>query len=299
MSKLKNIISAARLRTLPLALSCIFTGNAIAYYFEAFSWLVFSLSILTTLFLQVLSNFSNDLGDSEKGTDNVDRIGPVRATQSGAFSPTEMKKLIKMMVGLSLISGILLILVSQILWWEKMFIFVLGLLAIWSANNYTKGNVAYGYRALGDIFVFIFFGIVGVLGSLFLSIHKINNAAILPAIGVGLLSVSVLHLNNMRDFVNDKNSGKITWAIKIGFENSKIYFLLLIIGAIISWSAYVFTQNQVNYYSYLYWIGFLPLIFVLIKFFKVRENKAYDNLLKPTALTTFLISILFFLSQIF
>lgn len=299
MTTFNKIISAARLRTLPLALSCIITGNAIAYYFEAFSWAIFNLSILTTLFLQVLSNFSNDLGDSEKGTDNADRVGPQRSTQSGEVSYEDMKKWIKTTAILALISGISLIFISNILWWEKLLIFILGLAALWAANNYTRGNVAYGYKAYGDLFVFVFFGLVGVMGSLFLSIHKINNAAILPAIGVGALCVAVLHLNNMRDFVNDQASNKITMAIKLGFENSKIYFLILIISAIVSWGSYVLTQNAVNYFSYLYWLGFIPLILILVKFFKIKELKDYDMLLKPTALSCFAISILFFISQIF
>lgn len=298
MTTFQKILSAARLRTLPLALSCIITGNAMAYYFESFSWTIFGLSILTTLFLQVLSNFSNDLGDSEKGTDNAERIGPQRTIQSGEVSYEAMKKWIKITAGLALVSGIILILVSNILWWEKLLIFMLGLAALWAANNYTRGNVAYGYRAYGDIFVFIFFGLVGVMGSLFVSVHKLNNAAILPAIGVGALSVAVLHLNNMRDFINDQASNKITMAIKFGFENSKIYYLILIISSIVSWGSYVLTQNSVNIFSYLYWLGFIPLFFILINFFKIKELKDYDKLLKPTALTCFATSVLFFISQI-
>jgi 1,4-dihydroxy-2-naphthoate polyprenyltransferase len=299
MSNLKHLISAARLRTLPLALSCIITGNAIAYYFNSFTWSIFLLSILTTVLLQVLSNFSNDLGDSEKGTDNASRIGPERAIQSGAVSVGEMKSWIKITAILALISGISLILISHILWWEKIIIFTLGLASLWAAKNYTQGDVAYGYKAYGDAFVFVFFGLVGVLGSLFLSIHKLNNAALLPAIGVGALCVSVLHLNNMRDYINDQNSNKITLAIKLGFENGRIYFILLFLLAIVTWGSYVFTQNAINYFSFIYWIGVIPLVFILVKFLKIKENKDFDSLLKPTALTCFLLSILFFISQIF
>ena len=299
MGLLKSIIYASRLRTLPLALSCIITGHAMSYYLGAFHWVVFNLCILTTLLLQILSNFSNDLGDSEKGTDNEARIGPKRAIQSGMLSHDEMKKMLKAMIGLALISGILLLLFSNILWWEKLILLAVGLGAIWAAMNYTQGNVAYGYRAFGDIFVFLFFGIIGVLGSLFLNIHQINNAAFLPAIGVGCLAVCVLHLNNMRDLINDAHSDKITVAIKLGFENSRIYFVLLILAAITSWSSYVFTQNVTNYFSFIYWIGFIPLIFIVIRFLRLKELKDFDLLLKPTALTTFLLSILFFISQIF
>lgn len=298
MTTIQKILSAARLRTLPLALSCIITGNAIAFYFNSFSGLIMGLSILTTVLLQVLSNFSNDLGDSEKGTDNAERIGPKRAIQSGEVSADEMKSWIKITAVLALVSGVLLILIANMLWWEKLIIFILGLSALWAANNYTRGKIAYGYKAFGDLFVFIFFGLVGVLGSLFLSIHQVNNAAFLPAIGIGALSVAVLHLNNMRDFVNDKASNKITFAIRLGFENSKIYFILLILIAIISWGSYVFTQNAINFFSYIYWFGFLPLLLILAKFLKTKDYKDYDKLLKPTALSCFGLSILFFISQI-
>jgi len=298
MGKFKSILYASRLRTLPLALSCIITGHAMAYYLGAFHWVVFILCLLTTLLLQVLSNVSNDLGDGEKGTDNEERVGPPRAIQSGMLSPIEMKKILKTIRVLALISGILLLLFARILLWEKLILLVIGVSAIWAAINYTQGNIAYGYRAFGDVFVFLFFGIVGVLGSLFLNIHQINNAAFLPAVGLGCLATSVLHLNNMRDLINDAKCGKITVAIQFGYENSRVYFILLILAAIASWSSYVFTQNVTNYFSYVYWLGFIPLIFILMKFLKIKELKEYDILLKPTALTTFMLSILFFISQI-
>ena len=298
MSLLPSIIHASRLRTLPLALSCIITGNAMAYYFGAFDWKIFVLSLVTTLFLQIVSNFSNDIGDSEKGTDNNERIGPTRAIQSGLISANELKLISKTTMILALLSGVALLCISNLIWWEKLILLLIGLAGIWAADNYTNGKVAYGYRAYGDVFVFLFFGLVGVLGSLFLNIHHINNAAILPAIGIGCLTTSVLHLNNMRDMINDKNSGKITVAIQLGFENSRIYFIILLLLAICAWGSYVWTQNITNLYSYLYWIGFIPFIFILTKFWKINEFKDYDNLLKPTAMACFFLSILFFLSQV-
>lgn len=296
--KLEDIIIASRLRTLPLAMSSIITGNAIAYYFGAFNWPIFILSILTTVSLQLLSNYSNDLGDSEKGADNDDRIGPKRTIQSGRISTSEMKRIIKISILSSLLFGIGLIVISNLLWWEKLGLFIIGIASIWAANNYTRGNLAYGYRALGDVFVFLFFGLVGVLGSLFLNIHSLNNAALLPAIGVGFLCTSVLHLNNLRDMHTDKIANKLTFAIKLGYENSKLYFLFLILGAILIWGSYVFTQNITNYFSFLYWIGFIPFLGILIRFFKIEHHAAYDQLLKPTAISTFILSILFFISQI-
>jgi 1,4-dihydroxy-2-naphthoate octaprenyltransferase len=298
MSQFKSILYASRLRTLPLALSCIITGNAMAYYLGAFHWSIFFLSIVTTLLLQIVSNFSNDIGDSEKGTDNEDRIGPQRAIQSGVMTPDELKKILKIAMLLALLSGIALILVANILWWEKLLLFLIGLIALWAADNYTKGDIAYGYRAYGDVFVFLFFGIIGVMGSMFLNVHQLNNAALLPAIGVGCLTTSVLHLNNLRDMMNDAKSGKITVAIQFGYENSRIYFIVLIISGMLSWGSYVFTQNLTNWFSYTYWLGFISFILILIKFLRIKELKDFDSLLKPTALATFFLSILFFISQV-
>lgn len=298
MSQFKSILHASRLRTLPLALSCIITGNAMAYYLGAFQWEIFFLSIVTTLLLQIVSNFSNDIGDSEKGTDNEDRIGPQRAIQSGVMTPDELKKILKITMLLALLSGIALILVANILWWEKLLLFLVGLIALWAADNYTKGDIAYGYRAYGDVFVFLFFGIIGVIGSMFLNVHQINNAALLPAIGVGCLTTSVLHLNNLRDMMNDAKSGKITVAIQFGYENSRIYFIVLILIGLLSLGSYVFTQNLTNWFSYTYWLGFISFILILIKFLRIKELKDFDMLLKPTALATFFLSILFFISQV-
>jgi 1,4-dihydroxy-2-naphthoate octaprenyltransferase len=299
MSSIKNLIYASRLRTLPLACSCAIVAGAMAYYVAAFDGIIFSLSLLTIVLLQVLSNFANDLGDSQKGTDNEHRIGPERAVQKGLISMQKMDQYVKILTGLAFLSGLMLLFFSNMLLWQKMLFIALGIAAIAAAKFYTMGKMAYGYRGYGDIFVFLFFGIVGVVGSLFLYIHVVNLAALLPAVGVGLLSVAVLHLNNMRDLVNDLQSGKMTLAIRLGHENSKLYFLFLIVGGIFSWGFFPLTQTWVHVFSYIYYIGFIPLFYVLFIFFKIKEAAQYDKLMKPLALSVFLISLLFFVSQIF
>jgi 1,4-dihydroxy-2-naphthoate octaprenyltransferase len=287
------------LRTLPLACSCAIVAGAMAYYVAAFDGIIFSLSLLTIVLLQVLSNFANDLGDSQKGTDNEHRIGPKRAVQKGLISMQKMDQYVKILTGLAFLSGLMLLYFSNMLLWQKMLFIALGIAAIAAAKFYTMGKMAYGYRGYGDIFVFLFFGIVGVVGSLFLYIHVVNLAALLPAVGVGFLSVAVLHLNNMRDVVNDLQSGKMTLAIRLGHENSKLYFLFLIVGGIFSWGFFPMTQTWVHVFSYIYYIGFIPLFYVLFIFFKIKEAAQYDKLMKPLALSVFLISLLFFVSQIF
>jgi len=299
MSLIKNLIYASRLRTLPLACSCAIVAGAIAYYLEAFDGAIFSMSLLTIVLLQILSNFANDLGDSQKGTDNEHRIGPIRAVQKGLISIYKMENYVKALTGITFISGLILLYFSNMLIGQKVFFIILGISAIAAAKLYTMGEIAYGYRGYGDLFVFLFFGIIGVVGALFLYIHVLNLAAFLPAIGVGCLSVAVLHLNNMRDMENDALSGKITLAIRLGNENSKLYFMFLIVIGIFSWGFFPASQTVVNLYSYLYYIGFLPLFFVIYSFFKIKKKSEYDRLMKPLAFSVFFISLLFFISQIF
>lgn len=298
MNLAQSLWHAARPRTLPLSLSGVIVGHAIAYYLGVFDDIIFGLNLTVVMLLQILSNFANDLGDSEHGVDNADRIGPKRAIQSGLISKDQMKGYIKSIVIITLLLGTLLVVISNLLWYEKMILLLIGLVAIGSAMAYTRGKISYGYRGYGDIFVFVFFGLVSVLGSLFLCIHKINNAALLPAIGIGLLSVSVLHLNNMRDRSHDALNAKRTLAVKIGRENGRIYFLLIVLLGVIFWACFPFTQNQESIFRFLYWIGLLPILFILNKFFKIKEDKQFDTLLKPMAVLTFITSVLFFISQI-
>ena len=252
-TKLKAWISAARLRTLPLSISGILVGSAFAYqrldYWNAtksflqnknveesglsklidafnfeFNYIIPILALITTLGFQILSNFANDYGDGVKGTDNEDRIGPMRALQSGIISPKEMKRAMVITAVLTLISAILLIYVS--LGIERLlislFFLVLGIAAIWAAIKYTVGDNAYGYRGLGDVFVFIFFGPVSVMGIYFLITKGLEWFMIFPSITVGLLSVAVLNLNNMRDIESDKKAGKNTIVVKMGLAKAKL-----------------------------------------------------------------------------
>ena len=194
-----------------------------AFNFE-FNYIIPILALITTLGFQVLSNFANDYGDGVKGTDNEDRIGPMRALQSGIISPKEMKRAMVITAILTLISAILLIYVS--LGIERLlislFFLVLGIAAIWAAIKYTVGDNAYGYRGLGDVFVFIFFGPVSIMGIYFLITKGLEWFMIFPSITVGLLSVAVLNLNNMRDIESDKKAGKNTIVVKMGLAKAKL-----------------------------------------------------------------------------
>lgn len=292
MSKTKAWVGAMRLRTLPLSLSGIILGSAVAFFNGYFNTTSFILAIVTTVLFQVLSNFANDLGDSNKGTDNDNRIGPTRAIQSGIISSNEMKIAVIITSILSLISAIGLIYnASQTLSISTIYFYVgLSFACIAAAIMYTVGKSAYGYHGLGDLMVFVFFGGVSILGvySLYAPVFLAEN--ILLVFFVGLMSVAVLNLNNMRDYVNDKESGKNTIVVQIGPNMAKFYHILLIIIALMSLALFIQKTEQP-----LLFFALTPAIFLFIHIRKVLgviELKEFDPELKKVALLTFFLSLL-------
>ncbi|PLX09741.1 MAG: 1,4-dihydroxy-2-naphthoate octaprenyltransferase [Marinilabiliales bacterium] len=298
MSKPKYWIEAFRLRTLPLALSTVIMGSFLAIANGTYSFTIIGLTLLTTLLLQILSNIANDYGDGIKGTDNQKRLGPQRTLQSGKISASQMKKAMVVFVILTLISGILLILLAFIDNWQLGITFLIfGVTAILAAIKYTVGNKAYGYYGYGDIFVFIFFGLLAVLGSYFLNTLSFKIDIILPAISMGLLSTAVLNLNNMRDIENDLQSGKITVAAKMGLIKAKKYHLILVSGAMLF--AVIYTRlNYTSGWNLLYLISFPLFILQLKNIMIIQNQRLLDPYLKKLALTTLLFSILFGIGMI-
>lgn len=325
-SKIKSWISAARLRTLPLSISGILMGCSCALFSINLNkeratiftemdfsisnqfWFITLLGIITTLGFQVLSNFANDYGDGVKGTDNEDRIGPERAIQSGAITAKQMKIAIILTANISLISAIALIAMSlsfdEVLI-ASVFLF-LAIVAIWAAIKYTVGDNAYGYKGLGDVFVFIFFGPVSVMGMYYLITKEVYMMNIIPSTLIGLLSVAVLNLNNMRDVISDTKVGKNTLVVKIGFERAKKLHLFIVVIALLMLVCHLLLQfTQLSYFdeitSYLILIplfGVIPLIKHIIRVHNTEEPISLDPELKKVALSTFLISVLSFTSQI-
>jgi 1,4-dihydroxy-2-naphthoate polyprenyltransferase len=294
MANIRSWVSAARLRTLPLSISGIIVGTTIAAEEGYFNIVVFSLALGTTLGFQILSNFANDYGDGVKGTDNEDRIGPARAIQSGLITTREMKTGMVITTAATLVLSLLLIYTafgSENFLYAVIF-FLLGIGAIVAAIKYTVGIKAYGYRGLGDLFVFLFFGLVAVFGSYFLYALKINWNVFLPAASIGLLSAGVLNLNNMRDRESDAKAGKNTLVVKLGAQNAKNYHFALIIGAILFFVVYS-ALTAINLSDMLYLIGFIPL---LLHLKRVGDNESpvlLDPELKILAISTFVISLLF------
>lgn len=291
---LQHFIKAARLRTLPLSISGIIVGSFIAYSSSFFNLTIFLLALLTTIGFQILSNFANDYGDGVKGTDNANRIGPERALQSGAISPKQMLQAI-------IITGIITFIIALFLiyfsfgsdnfLYSSIFL-ILGIVSIVAAIKYTMGSNAYGYSGFGDVFVFIFFGLLSVCGSYFLYTKQLNFQIFLPAISIGLLSAGVLNLNNMRDIENDKNSNKNTLVVKIGSQKAKQYHYFLLISGLL----FTLYYSILNYHSpkqFIYLIAFIPIFKHFHTVFKNKEPKLLDAELKKLALSTFLFAILF------
>jgi 1,4-dihydroxy-2-naphthoate octaprenyltransferase len=306
---MKHWIEAARLRTLPLSVSGIIVGSMYALAHptdsiltptEVFNWRLFGFAILTTLGLQILSNFANDYGDGMKGTDNEDRVGPKRAIQSGVITPQAMKRAIIMTSALTLLSAMLLIYYAfrDTNLWYSFFYLVLGILSIVSAIRYTVGNTAYGYRGFGDVFVFVFFGLVSTLGVNFLYSKQLDALLVLPAIAIGLLSVGVLNLNNMRDEASDRKSNKNTIVVKIGGAKAKIYHYILIVTAMVLVLIFAFIDDF-HFDQYLFLLAYIPLTKHLITVYKNQNPKELDPELKKLALSTFALSVLLSLGMIY
>lgn len=295
-SKSKIWIQAARLRTLPLSLSGIIVGNGLAFSSENFSWLIFILSLFSTVAFQVLSNFANDYGDGVKGIDNDSRIGPPRVLQQGLLTRIDLKRGIQVSVFISLVLAASLIFVSFGFSYQKYSLIFIGLAlgAVVAAIKYTVGTNAYGYRALGDLFVLTFFGGVSVLGSCFLQTKLFAVELILPATSIGLLSVGVLNLNNMRDIKTDKESNKITMAVLLGSNYARAYHTFLLLGAVLTAVFYVKTNLQP---SYLFMIAVLPMMNHLRRVLGYENPNEFDPELKRLTLCTFLFAILFSIGQ--
>ncbi|MEY8862027.1 1,4-dihydroxy-2-naphthoate octaprenyltransferase [Tenacibaculum singaporense] len=310
---MKNYIKAARLRTLPLSVSGIIVGAAIGNYdyinnTESFFCCfgcplffqtgIFWLAILTTIGFQVLSNFANDYGDGVKGTDNQ-REGEARMVASGVITPKQMKNAMIVTGVFTTIIALLLIYVSfgKDNFLYSIIFFGLGIASIVAAIKYTVGKSAYGYSGFGDVFVFIFFGLLAVVGTYFLYTKQLNFMIFLPAITVGLLSTAVLNLNNMRDRENDAKSGKNTLVVKMGAESAKFYHYFLIVASLMFALLYTVIKFQ-SPYQFLFIIAYLPLVKHLVFVYKNKEEALLDGELKKVALSTFLFSILFGLGQV-
>ena len=311
MTTLKAWIAAARLRTLPLSVSGVIVGSSFGFEdfcFESaslfsmgsaiclgafYNTTIFWLAILVTNGFQILSNFANDYGDGIKGTD-ANRQGEKRMVASGFILPKQMK------VGM-IVTGAITFFLATILIFESFgnenfilsFVFFnLAIASIIAAVKYTVGKNAYGYSGLGDVFVFLFFGLLSVLGSYFLFTKTLQWELLFPATAIGCFSTAVLNLNNLRDIENDAEVGKRTLVVKMGFEKAKQYHAFLLLFGMLCTVGY----SILNYWDamqFVYVIAFIPFILNMKTVFKNTEPRLLDSELKKVALSTFLFAILF------
>ncbi len=267
-------------------------GGFLAGAAGTFQWSIFFLCVLTTIFLQVLSNLANDYGDSVHGADSVDRKGPSRTVQSGAITARAMKNAIIIFVVLSFVSGVILLFISFGLDWKAIAFFLgLGVLSILAAIAYTVGRKPYGYLGLGDISVFIFFGMVGVLGSAYLFAGSIRASDVLPAISCGLFSVGVLNINNIRDIESDRRAGKYSVPVRIGREKAIVYHWALILTGIIAAGLHTLFFFQ-SWWQLLFVLS-VPLFLRNLKAVSSKPSHDLDPFLKQMAITTLVFVLLF------
>ena len=282
----KALINSMRLRTLPLSLAGVVCGGLLAMggLGNDGSWWAFALVLLTAVFLKILSNLSNEMGDHLSGVDGEGREGPNYSMADGGLTVKQMWKAINAMVIFCALSGLAMVWVSGSPWW----LLLLGAAAIWAATHYTLGKNPYGYRGLGDLFVFIFFGLVSVLGSFFVLVHDIHWYYIQPASGIGLLSVAVLNVNNIRDMQSDEGLRK-TVPLKIGVRRAKWYQTVLVsLGWLLTAGSYYGNAT----FSWLI-LCTLPLFIWHIVCVWRREGKRLDPMLPLLVMSTFLLSLLY------
>jgi 1,4-dihydroxy-2-naphthoate octaprenyltransferase len=300
---MKKWIEASRLRTLPLSISGIIMGAFIARWRllgqgQFWDWRIFVLAILVTLLYQILSNFANDYGDGVRGTDALrTNEAESRAVASGKISAKEMRGAIVLFSILSLVAtvGLLFITFYPNYWIEFGFFIGLGVACILAAIGYTMGKKPYGYLGLGDIMVFIFFGLVSVGGSYFLFTKSWSWDILFPASAVGLMSTGVLNLNNMRDIESDALSGKKSLALRLGFKNAMIYQIILLqlplILILIFLGVNGFFQSK-NYYAFLVMVLMFPMTKLRRNIIQIKEPKKLDPYLKQVGIMTLMMAIL-------
>lgn len=282
-----------RLRTLPLSTGGVLLGILLAVAdWKVDPWTAI-LIILTTVSLQVLSNLSNELGDVLRGTDTAERQGPEYGLNGGEMTILEMKTLIGVFIGLCIVFGTLMTWRAFGTLWDltAVMILLLGAAAIMGAMKYTLGHNPYGYRAKGDFYVFLFFGLVAVLGAYFVCTKGLGLhwKLLLPAAGVGCFSVGVLNVNNIRDMKTDA-ANRVTVAIKLGAHNARIYQTVLI-G--LGW-AFMIAYCLLCWPSWWHWIWVitLPLYIKHLHMIWTREDRALDPALPLLVMTTFALCLL-------
>lgn len=282
---------AIRPRTLPAAASGVVMGSALAWYDASFQWLPALACLLIALLLQISSNVANDVFDFERGADTAERLGPLRVTQAGYLSPAQVKRGLAVILGMAILLGLYL---ASLRGWTVIW---LGAAAIISAIAYTGGPFPLGYHGLGDIFVFIFFGLAAVAGTYFVQVGSVSSAAWWLSVPVGLIVTAILVVNNLRDLENDRKAGKHTMAVRLGEHGAKSEYILLMVGAYLIVPVLVWTK-VVPVGAFLTWLS-LPIAIHTLHVVLTQKGRPLNAALAGTGQTALLFSLLFWLGLLF
>lgn len=280
-----NWLIASRPKTLPAAAASTILGTALAYHDGRFFLPTALAALLISILMQVGANFANDLYDFQRGADTEERLGPVRVTQAGLLSPTQMKRGIVVVFGISVLLGFYLAIVAG---W---IVIIIGILAILAALAYTGGPFPYGYHSLGDIFVFIFFGFAAVCGTYFVQAHTVTIPSLLGGFAIGLLITNILVINNLRDIETDRRTGKITLAVKLGEKGTKIEYLICLCLAYLVPLILISTSHSFTG-SLLSWLSF-PLAVKLLRNLYQVSGRELNRTLAETAQLALIYALLF------
>lgn len=291
MARFRYYISAMRLRTLPLSLAGVSLGLLLAAADYRVGWEVVLFTLLTTVLLQITGNVSNELGDYLSGTDRTERLGPSYSLSSGLLRERDFKVMIAVYISLSILSGLALVWFSFGTFFciESLLFIVLGGAAIMASVRYTLGRNPYGYRGQGDFYVFVFFGMVPVLGSYFLASHELFWKMLLPAVSMGAFSTGVLNVNNIRDMATDAAT-RVTVPLKIGEKAAKIYQTALVLVGWICMAAYSLLRMY-DPWHYLFVLT-LPLFVIHLKGVWKYSGRELDRMLPLLVVATFLFAVL-------
>ncbi len=299
MAGIQSWLKAARLRTLPLAVSGILLGNLLALQKQAFDPFVGGMAMLTAILLQILSNLANDYGDSIHGADNEARFGPERMVHSGAITTEQMRKGVIATGILAFLSGIATLYLSlDVIGYRAAgLLLLLGIFSIIAAYEYTASSKPYGYEGYGDVSVFIFFGLLSVGGAYSLQVGRFDIWVLLPAFAMGLFSTCVLNINNLRDFPSDQGSDKKTIPVRLGLRQAKIYHeWLLTLGALFS-VAYAIKSYQA-WWQYLFLLVLVLFYLNGRSIWKGQQPEDFAPHLKKLSLFTLLYSLMFGISLV-
>lgn len=282
---------AIRPRTLPAAASGVAMGSALAWYDGSFQWLPALAALMVALLLQIASNVANDVFDFERGADTAERMGPVRVTQAGLLSPGQVKRGLLVILGLAVLFGLYL---ASLRGWT---VILIGVAAIVSAIAYTGGPYPLGYHGLGDVFVFIFFGVAAVAGTYFVQVGSVSTAAWWMAVPIGLIVTAILVVNNLRDLDSDRKAGKHTLAVRIGERGARTEYILCMALSYLIVPVLVM-MKIIPIGGMLAWLS-LPLAIRTLRTVFTQTGRPLNAALAGTGQTAFLFSLFFWLGLLF